>query len=173
LHNRVKRFPAPRRAPGAAVNDQPVRILRHLGIEIIHQHPQRGFLLPAFAAYFFPARSADRSFHSGSFSLSNLPARMAAATRSMSRESARSSSSAARCCARLRTLARHLASLERPPKFQALRRREQFDREHVFRVLHDRAQLERTGHSHRDVIFLPRGSRQLSTLAGCASTWLR
>ena len=38
---------------------------------------------------------------------------------------------------------------------------EQLDREHILRVLHDGAQLKRAGHSHRDVIFLPGGSRQI------------
>ena len=45
--------------PGAAVDDQFIRLLGNLGIEVVHQHPQRAFLLPAFAGNFAPPRRAD------------------------------------------------------------------------------------------------------------------
>ena len=87
-----KRFPTPRRPSGAAVNDQAVRRLRDVRIEIVHQHPQRGFLMPAFAACSAAARRANDSFpaHNFSCSLSNSPARIAAAIALISDESARS-----------------------------------------------------------------------------------
>ena len=40
------------------------------------------------------------------------------------------------------------AGLQRVSKFQAFRRRQQLDGENVFRVLHNRPQLERRRHSH-------------------------
>src|SRR4051794_30017190 len=40
---RVEGAPAPRRPPGPAVDDERVRVLGHLGIEVVHQHPQGGF----------------------------------------------------------------------------------------------------------------------------------
>src|SRR4026208_996737 len=39
--------PPPRRAPRAAVHDERVGILGHLGIEVVHEHPQERLLLPA------------------------------------------------------------------------------------------------------------------------------
>ena len=35
--------------PGAAVDDEVVRVLGDLRIEVVHEHPERGFLLPALA----------------------------------------------------------------------------------------------------------------------------
>jgi hypothetical protein len=46
----VEGRPRARRFAGAAVDDEVVRPLGHLGVEVVHQHPQRGFLLPAAAA---------------------------------------------------------------------------------------------------------------------------
>ena len=37
------------RAAGAAVDDQVLGVLGDLGVEVVHQHPQGGFLLPALA----------------------------------------------------------------------------------------------------------------------------
>ena len=48
-HDGVERGPAARRAARSAVHDQILRPLGDVGIEIVHQHPQRGFLRPAFA----------------------------------------------------------------------------------------------------------------------------
>src|SRR5574338_309107 len=45
----VEGLPAARRATGAAVHDQVVRILGDLGVEVVHEHPQRRLLLPAAA----------------------------------------------------------------------------------------------------------------------------
>ena len=47
--DRVERRPRACRATGAAVDDQVVGPLGDLGIEVVHQHPHGGFLLPALA----------------------------------------------------------------------------------------------------------------------------
>ena len=49
IHDRMKAIPIARGFPGAAVDDQIFRTLGDLRIEIVHQHAQRGFLLPTFA----------------------------------------------------------------------------------------------------------------------------
>src|SRR5579863_9728047 len=55
----VERSPIPRCAPGAAVDDQLIRLFSHLRIEVVHQHPERGFLMPALARDFAPSRRAN------------------------------------------------------------------------------------------------------------------
>ena len=57
--DRVERLPAARGAAGAAVDDEIVGPFGDLGIEIVHQHPQRGFLRPSFAGERRAARRAD------------------------------------------------------------------------------------------------------------------
>src|SRR5215212_5516976 len=95
MHDCFESFPTPRRATRSTVNDEAVWILRHIRIEIIHEHAEGGFLVPALAAHLRPARRADHSFstHNSSSSLSKSPARMASATRSISADVDRSSSS--------------------------------------------------------------------------------
>ncbi len=46
--------------PRPAVDDQVLGLLGDFGIEIVHQHAQRGFLLPAFAGKRGAARRAHR-----------------------------------------------------------------------------------------------------------------
>ena len=46
-NNRLERVPGTRRSTGPAVHDQVVGPLGNLGIEVVHEHAQRGFLLPA------------------------------------------------------------------------------------------------------------------------------
>src|SRR5713226_8822466 len=58
LHNRMKTFPIPRRFSRSAVHHQIFRLLRHLRIQIVHQHPQRRFLLPPLAGNLRPPRRA-------------------------------------------------------------------------------------------------------------------
>src|SRR2546428_10980019 len=86
--------PAPRRPPVPAVNDELIRILCDVRIEIVHQHPHRGFLMPAFTTQVGPARRANGpSRTGGSFPAhksSNAPARIFWATRAMSPDRARS-----------------------------------------------------------------------------------
>ena len=45
--------------PGAAVDDQGVRVLGHLRVEVVHEHPEGGLLAPAAAAQLRAARGAD------------------------------------------------------------------------------------------------------------------
>src|SRR3984885_3007436 len=58
-HDGVERGPVPRGTPGAAVDEQLVRLFRNLGMETIHEHPERGLLMPAFAGDFAAPRRAD------------------------------------------------------------------------------------------------------------------
>ena len=59
-HDRVERLPAAGGATGAAVDHEVLGVLGDLGVEVVHQHPQRGFLLPALAGDVGAARGADR-----------------------------------------------------------------------------------------------------------------
>ena len=63
-HDRIERLPTPRSPTRAAINNQLSGILRDLGIEIVHQHPHRGFLMPAFAAQLISARRAYHAISS-------------------------------------------------------------------------------------------------------------
>src|SRR3712207_7831174 len=45
-HDALVAGPVPRRLPGAAVDDQLVRPLGHLGVEVVHEHAERRFLVP-------------------------------------------------------------------------------------------------------------------------------
>jgi hypothetical protein len=62
-HDRVIVLPAPRRLARAAVDHQILRALGHIRIEVVHQHPQRGLLLPAFARQLTSVRGSDRLGH--------------------------------------------------------------------------------------------------------------
>ena len=55
----VEGVPAPRGAAGAAIDDEVVGVLRDLGIEVVHEHPQRRFLRPAAAGELGAAWRAD------------------------------------------------------------------------------------------------------------------
>ena len=57
--DRVERLPAARGATGAAVDHEILGMLGDLGIEVVHQHAQRRFLLPALAGDLGTARGAD------------------------------------------------------------------------------------------------------------------
>ena len=59
--DRVERIPAPCRPPGPAVDDEVVGILGDLGIEVVHQHPERGFLRPPTTGQLGAARRTDGS----------------------------------------------------------------------------------------------------------------
>ena len=58
--DRVEGVPGARRPPGAAVDDEVVGPLGDLGVEVVHQHPQRRLLRPAAAGDLGAARRADR-----------------------------------------------------------------------------------------------------------------
>ncbi len=60
-HDRVVGRPAAGRAARAAVHDELVGMLGHLGIEVVHQHPHGGFLRPALAGQGGAARGTDRA----------------------------------------------------------------------------------------------------------------
>ncbi len=57
--DRVVRLPVARRLARSAVDDEIVGTLGHFRIEIVHQHPQRGFLRPAFAGQRCASRRAN------------------------------------------------------------------------------------------------------------------
>src|SRR5439155_6517894 len=57
--DRVEAFPVPGSLAGAAVDDELLGPLGHFGIEIVHQHPQRRFLLPSAAGNLGAARRAN------------------------------------------------------------------------------------------------------------------
>jgi hypothetical protein len=59
-HHRVEGVPVAGGLAGAAVHDQLVGVLGDLGVEIVLQHPQCGFLLPSLSAQFRAARRAYR-----------------------------------------------------------------------------------------------------------------
>ena len=57
--DRVEGRPAAGGAPGPAVDDEVVRVLGDLGIEVVHEHPQDRFLLPAAAGQLGAAGRPD------------------------------------------------------------------------------------------------------------------
>src|SRR5262249_54580150 len=57
----VKRLPAPGRLARAAVDHEPVRVLRHLRVEVVHEHAQGGFLNPPLAAALRAARGTNHA----------------------------------------------------------------------------------------------------------------
>ena len=57
--DRLEALPVARRLPRAAIDHQLLRPLGDLGVEVVHQHPQRGLLLPAAAGDLGAAGSAD------------------------------------------------------------------------------------------------------------------
>ena len=57
--DRVEAFPVARGAADAAIDDQLLRVLGDLRIEIVHQHPQRRFGQPALRGKRRAVRGAD------------------------------------------------------------------------------------------------------------------
>jgi hypothetical protein len=64
-------LPVSRGAADAAVDDELARPLRHLRVEVVHQHPERRFGEPALRGDFFPAR---RAYDAGIVDASHWPA---------------------------------------------------------------------------------------------------
>src|SRR5260370_42593881 len=56
----MKRRPVPCRFAGAAVDDEVLRPLGNLGVEVVAEHPQRRLLLPAAGAELGAACGANR-----------------------------------------------------------------------------------------------------------------
>ena len=86
----VERRPVAHRLAGAAVHDELVRPLGHLRVQVVHEHPQGGLLNPTLAGALRSPRRADDSGGTHVASGSNFPARIPAATRSISAVSGRS-----------------------------------------------------------------------------------
>ena len=59
--DRVEALPVARGLADAAVDDEVLGPLRHLGVEVVHEHAQRGLLLPGLAGERGAARGADRA----------------------------------------------------------------------------------------------------------------
>ena len=59
--DRIERRPGPDGPAGAAVNHQVIGALGDLGVQVVHQHPQRGFRLPALGGELGAAGSFDRA----------------------------------------------------------------------------------------------------------------
>ena len=57
----VEGVPAAGRATGPAVDDEVVRVLGDLGVQVVHEHPQDRFLLPAATGQLRPAGRPDGS----------------------------------------------------------------------------------------------------------------
>src|ERR671922_2150095 len=108
VNNRVKRRPITCRLSDATIDDEVLRTLRDLRIEIVHEHPERGFLLPPLAGDLCPAwrpndassraqfrRSRDRRRHAtnSAICVANAPLRTALVRIAMSVLSTRSCSS--------------------------------------------------------------------------------
>src|SRR5205814_7701326 len=91
-HDCIESFPTPRGATCSTVNNQLIGILCDVRIEIVHQHPHGGFLMPPFACALTAARRVDDplSTHELSVFEPKSPSRIASATRAISPESARS-----------------------------------------------------------------------------------
>ena len=66
-HDGVEALPVARRPAGAAIDDQVARVLADLRVEVVHQHAQGGFLLPALAGDLAAARRALRDIGAGDF----------------------------------------------------------------------------------------------------------
>ena len=61
-HQRIKGRPVARSLSCAAINDQLIWALGDFWVEIVHQHSERGFLHPAFAAEFAASGRFYNSF---------------------------------------------------------------------------------------------------------------
>ena len=74
--DRVEAFPVAGRLADAAVNDEVLGTLGHLGVEVVHDHAQRGFGQPALCRQLRPGRRLDSAitFHCSSFSSSTTSA---------------------------------------------------------------------------------------------------
>ena len=98
--DRIETVPVAGRFSGAAIHHQVTRSLRNFGIQVVHQHAERRFLLPAFTrkrcaawrAYNARTRqSRGDQFTSGRHTITNSPRAIASASAPISGASVRSS----------------------------------------------------------------------------------
>jgi hypothetical protein len=61
-HDRIERLPAAGGPAGAAVDHQILGMFGDLGVEIVHQHPQRGLLLPTLTGQVGAAGGSDEAW---------------------------------------------------------------------------------------------------------------
>src|SRR5689334_1329821 len=59
-HDCIEAIPVARRFSSSTIHDEILRSFSDVGIEVVHQHPQRRFLLPAFARDALTTRGVDR-----------------------------------------------------------------------------------------------------------------
>src|SRR5512147_1070117 len=57
--DRVEAGPVARRAPDTTVDDEALRVLGHLGVEVVLEHAEGGFGQPALAGQLRATRSAN------------------------------------------------------------------------------------------------------------------
>jgi hypothetical protein len=57
--DRMETVPIAGGLPGSPIDDQVLGIFRHLGVQVVHQHPERAFLAPAMGMQSGPARRPD------------------------------------------------------------------------------------------------------------------
>ena len=58
VHDLEQRGPVARGLAAAAIDDEVLRTLGHFRVEVVHEHPERGLLQPAFATKRCAARCA-------------------------------------------------------------------------------------------------------------------
>ena len=126
---------------------------------LINRDPTRTFQTSLFFFFFFIFTSPLLHYL---LHFKNSPSRIAFAIAWMSPDKARSRVRRGTCLANDVISSLHAAAgLQRRAVFQSFRGREQFDSDHVFGIVYDRAQLGRRSHAHRNMIFLAAGRRHV------------
>ena len=177
-----KHFPVARGPARSAVDDELLRLLGDVGVEVVLEHPEGGLLGPAEAAQLRAARGADGAGRPTERSCSCARLYRRDAARPLRRggraraPSPRSRGNAARFSrsgwsSRSWFQARIFAAegapdpldrrrgRQRPEELHRLERRHQLDRQHPLEVLDDRGELAGGDRRHRDVVLLGRGGR--------------
>ena len=179
-----------RRLPRAAVDDELLRVLGHLGVEVVEEHPEGRLGLPRLRVERLPARCADGgevaaelldarldSGHAGHSSAPTSPSTRA--TRSpfsdrdrhgldVAREGTVLDHGRGQGADEVVGRAGAGAGLERGEELDPLRACEQLDRERALDVREHLPALEGGRVPHRDVIFLARARRDRVDAGGMA-----
>ena len=187
--DRIEAFPVARSAPDAAVDDELLWILGDLGVEVVVEHPQRGFGEPALRRALGAARRADHAIgvsrpaaigvhllRVARCMVGLLPvgpavqigAKSAKSPRSTRMRIASRSGANARSRSQNVTSARIIASAARSggevtkrlPQVDTLRGSDEFDRHDARGVRRHRSQSTRGEGRHADVVLLVGGGRQ-------------